>query len=290
MTAPGIGSTSGASIRASLRLAGAGEAADGDECRRGRRDRAHARSRNRRAPCARSLPARASLARSIRGGGDLGADRRAHRQEERQRRSASRSSTRRVCGEIAVEHDIRGRRQSALEQVHQQESQIVEHVAGGDDVAELDGVEQNRLAVDQHDVAEMKIAVNAADETAAAPLAQQRRRCAHRQARLARASVVDFSGGKNVRVLPERLGVFVDIGAERRDPGVRFDGRRLGVGRGDGAAERIGQARRRFRRRDGRACASRRSAASRPPIRPASPEPPIASLPDASRVIATTPR
>ena len=58
------------------------------------------------------------------------------------------------------------RPQPALGQVHQQEGEIVEHVARRDQRAELDGVEQHRPAVDQHDVAEMQIAVNAADQAA----------------------------------------------------------------------------------------------------------------------------
>ena len=43
--------------------------------------------------------------------------------------------------QIAVEHDIGGRLQPALDQVHQQESEIVQHVASGDPGIELDGVE-----------------------------------------------------------------------------------------------------------------------------------------------------
>ena len=59
-----------------------------------------------------------------------------------------------------------------------QEGEIVEHVAGRDDVGEFDGVEQHRFAVDQRDVAEMKVAVNAADEATPAALSQQAARCA----------------------------------------------------------------------------------------------------------------
>ena len=42
-------------------------------------------------------------------------------------------------------------------------------------------------------------------------------------------------------MLAERFDVFVDVGAERFDPRLCLDGRRFGVGRGDGAAERIGE-------------------------------------------------
>ena len=107
-------------------------------------------------------------------GGDLGADRRSHREKERQRSKRVEIVDAPRLGEIAVEHDVRGGGEPALEQVHQQEGEVVEHVARRDDVAELDGVEQHRLAVDQHDIAEMQIAVDAADEAAASALAQQR--------------------------------------------------------------------------------------------------------------------
>ena len=86
----------------------------------------------------------------------------------------------------------------------------------------------------------MKVAVNAADETLPPTLPQQGDDALMASAAGARQRL-DFSGGKNVGIVPERLGVLVDIGTERRDPGVRFDGRRLGVGRGDRPAQSIGQ-------------------------------------------------
>ena len=86
----------------------------------------------------------------------------------------------------------------------------------------------------------MKVAVDAADETAAAALAQQRNDALISGAAGARERV-DFGGGKDLRILPERLDMFVDIGADRRDPRRRVDGGRFGVRRGDGAAERVGQ-------------------------------------------------
>src|SRR5208282_6743312 len=97
-----------------------------------------------------------------------------HREKERQCRKRIEIFDPACCGEVAVEHDICGLRQTTFQQVHQQEGEIVEHVAGGDDLAELDGVEQNRFAVDQHDVAKMKIAVDTSYEAAPAALAQQR--------------------------------------------------------------------------------------------------------------------
>ena len=86
---------------------------------------------------------------------DLGADRSAHRQEERQRRQRIQIFVPARFGKVAVEHDIGRLRQLALEQVHQQKSEIVKHVARADDVAEFDGVEQHWPAVDQRDIAEV---------------------------------------------------------------------------------------------------------------------------------------
>jgi hypothetical protein len=65
--------------------------------------------------------------------------------------------------EIAIEHDIGCYRQFALDQVHQQEGEIIEHVAGGDPGVEFDGVEQHRRAIEQNDIAKMQIAVAARD-------------------------------------------------------------------------------------------------------------------------------
>ena len=66
---------------------------------------------------------------------------------------------------IPVEHDIGSGRETALKQVHQQERKVVEDVTGRDDVAELDGIEKNGPAVDQDNITEMQIAMDAADET-----------------------------------------------------------------------------------------------------------------------------
>ena len=64
--------------------------------------------------------------------------------------------------------------QAALDQVHQQEGEIVEHVAGGDPGIEFDGIEQHRLSFEQHDIAEMQIAVTAPHEPCALARIEQR--------------------------------------------------------------------------------------------------------------------
>ena len=63
----------------------------------------------------------------------------------------------------------------ALAEIHQQKGEIVEHVDGGEPVVELDGVEQDRRAVDLDDVAQMQIAVAVAHIAAPRPRLEQRR-------------------------------------------------------------------------------------------------------------------
>ena len=60
--------------------------------------------------------------------------------------------------------DVRGLVQAALDQIHQQECEIVEHIARRDQRVEFDRIERHGLAVDQRDIAEMQVAVAAADE------------------------------------------------------------------------------------------------------------------------------
>src|SRR5215471_9400603 len=76
--------------------------------------------------------------------------------------------------QITIEHDIGGALQAALGQVHQQEGEVVKHVARRDQRAELDGVEQHRAAVEQGDVAEVQVAVDVANEAASPTLDEKR--------------------------------------------------------------------------------------------------------------------
>ena len=66
-------------------------------------------------------------------------------------------------------------RQSAPEQVHQQEGEVVPDVDARERIVELDGVERRRHAVEHHDVAEMEVAVQLSHEAAGAARVQQRR-------------------------------------------------------------------------------------------------------------------
>src|SRR4029077_8115704 len=101
-------------------------------------------------------------------------------------------------------------RESALEEVHQQEGEVIEDVARRDDVAEFDGVEEHRSAIDQDDIAEMKIAVDAADKPAAAALGKEGDDAVIGGAAHSRERV-DLRRREDIRVRPERLGMFVDI-------------------------------------------------------------------------------
>ena len=60
--------------------------------------------------------------------------------------------------EIPVQQDVCRLPLIAVPQVHQQESQIVQHVDGGEALIELETIEQGRNAVPQADVAQDEVA------------------------------------------------------------------------------------------------------------------------------------
>ena len=61
--------------------------------------------------------------------------------------------------DIGLEHGPGLRPQPALVEIHDQEGQIVERVGAGERLVELERVEQHRHTVEQHDVAEMQVAM-----------------------------------------------------------------------------------------------------------------------------------
>src|SRR3984957_13852872 len=97
----------------------------------------------------------------------------AQAQEQRQRGKAG-QSLRRLGGKIAVEKTVGGGAQTALLQVHQKKGQIIKNVAACNFVGKLDRIEQCRLAFKEDDVAQVQVAVTAANETRLAPLEQDR--------------------------------------------------------------------------------------------------------------------
>ena len=86
------------------------------------------------------------------------ADRRAHRKKQREQHQ-------RVAGgfagrvQISVEEGVCRRPLVEMDQIHQRKRQIIEDVSRGNNRVEFDGIEHDRLAVDEDDVAEMEIAV-----------------------------------------------------------------------------------------------------------------------------------
>ena len=76
--------------------------------------------------------------------------------------------------QIAVEDDVGFGAQAAVVEVHEQESRVEQHVDVGDGRAEFDGVEQGWPAVDEHDVAQVQIAVAVAHPALPAAVFEQR--------------------------------------------------------------------------------------------------------------------
>ena len=119
----------------------------------------------------------------------------------------------RLGGQIAVEQAVGGAPHAALLEVHQEEGEIVEHVAAGDRVGKLDRVEQDGLAADDRDVAQMQVAM-AAPDVAVAPASEQRRpRHREGEARFARQAG-RLPGREQLRPLGEGGVVLLDIGLE----------------------------------------------------------------------------
>ena len=118
----------------------------------------------------------------------------------------------RLCIEIGVEHGVGVPREPALAEIHQQEGEVVEDVDRGEPVVELDGVEQDRRAVDLDDVAQMKIAVAMAHISSARPRFQQRRECREPLAAEPRQLLGRFRrndagvGGKGLRIVAQHVG------------------------------------------------------------------------------------
>ena len=145
-------------------------------------------------------------------------------------------------GKVSVEHGVRGAGKPAFDQIHEQERQIVEHVALGDDGIEFQRVERDRLAVEHRDIAEVKVAMAAPDQARCAARAQKREQFCQGGPRLS-FKFVDRLRREQFAVLAERRRVVRDESRNGREPRRGFD--RLGAcmhgGDGDGelAGERI---------------------------------------------------
>jgi hypothetical protein len=75
--------------------------------------------------------------------------------------------------EIAVENSIGGAHVAGFDQIHQQEGEIVKQIARGNHAIEFQRIEGDRLASNDRDVPEVKVAVAAADQSLSAPFDEQ---------------------------------------------------------------------------------------------------------------------
>ena len=104
---------------------------------------------------------------------DLRPDHCPHRQEKRKRGKTEQVASAPLRVEIGVEDRIRVSLEAALAEIHEQEGEIVEHVDRGERIVELDRVEQDGLALDLDDVAQVKIAVTVAHIASPRPRFEQ---------------------------------------------------------------------------------------------------------------------
>ena len=127
----------------------------------------------------------------------------------------SQSSSRREAAKYPFNTAFAGARQPAFDQIHQQKRQIVKHVACGDDGIEFQRVEGDRLAVENRDIAEMKVAMAAPDQARGA--ARIKERAQFRQGGLRFSlKLVDRARREQFAVLAERRGVVRDEFRRRR--------------------------------------------------------------------------
>ena len=152
------------------RLSGSGQSSDCDECWCSRIDQSP-----RQLEIGLRRPRDIGLAVSITvdaGQQHVGADRCAQRHQQRHRRERIEI----VAGcrlQISVEEGVRGGMSVIPDEIHDWESKIIEHVNGRDRRVELDGIEQDGLALDQDDVAQMQVTVAAPHVSPPAALLQE---------------------------------------------------------------------------------------------------------------------
>ena len=109
----------------------------------------------------------------------MGADQRPQRHKQRHRGEAA-SLPGILAGqvEIAVQHEVGEVATPAMVQIHQQESEIVQHVDAGDILGKLDAVEQQRPSVHEADIAQVQIAMAETHLAGVAPACRAVRRYA----------------------------------------------------------------------------------------------------------------
>ena len=145
--------------------------------------------------------------------------------------------------QVAVPYDVGMAGQFSPPEVHHKKRKVVEDVGAGNLVVELDSVEQRRFPVEEHDVAQMKIAVTLTHETGRAPPfeylraaielsirgvsdASGRRRLQARSPELGESGSVSFDDPGHPRlasVIGAVLGGPVELGDRRRQGGHEFE-------------------------------------------------------------------
>ena len=80
-----------------------------------------------------------------------------------------------------------------MDQIHQGEGEIVEHIRRRNDGIEFDGIEQQRPAIQQGNIGEMQIAVTTAHKPLPGALAEQRLQC---RCRIAAAGIELLDGNR----------------------------------------------------------------------------------------------
>jgi hypothetical protein len=104
-------------------------------------------------------------------------------------------------------------RQSSPPEIHQEKREIVEDVRARNLLIELDAVEQRRSPVQQHDIAQMEVAVALADETWPTPAFQRVRTAVE----LATGVVGHAIRSRRIQTRPPELGESISIPFD--DPG-----------------------------------------------------------------------
>src|SRR5262249_50876755 len=129
--------------------------------------------------------------------------------------------------EVTVEDGVGRGIEPALDQIHEQEGEIVQHVARRDERAELDGVEWHRPSIEKDDVAEMQVAMEAPNQASVSA-------CDEERAKAGMGGVAPLRQRLNLRPREEigtlaQCGVVLfDIIGEGGDPRLSFD--RAGAG------------------------------------------------------------
>src|SRR5262249_26695559 len=107
---------------------------------------------------------------------DLRSNHRPHRQEERKRGKTEQIAGAPLGVERGVESRVRVSLEPALGEIHEQKGKVIKDVDRGERIVEFDRIEQDGLAFDLDDVAQVEIAVTVADIAAPRPRFEEPRR------------------------------------------------------------------------------------------------------------------